>query len=133
MEWSAIDKVKLKSLHPDLIRVLEAWRANTHLRCRILETERSAEQQRINVAKAVSQTTRSRHVRANNRNGFVCAVDIGVMKSATQLSWQWPDYSYLAREVKAAAHRVGVPIEWGGDWRTLKDGPHFQLPRKDYP
>ncbi|END1417763.1 M15 family metallopeptidase, partial [Escherichia coli] len=20
-------------------------------------------------------------------------------------------------------------IEWGGDWRTLKDGPHFQLKR----
>ncbi|EMQ5028706.1 TPA: M15 family metallopeptidase, partial [Escherichia coli] len=18
-------------------------------------------------------------------------------------------------------------IEWGGDWKTLKDGPHFQL------
>ncbi|EEV7031136.1 TPA: M15 family metallopeptidase, partial [Escherichia coli] len=20
-------------------------------------------------------------------------------------------------------------IEWGGDWKTLKDGPHFQLKR----
>ncbi|HDE7361953.1 TPA: M15 family metallopeptidase [Escherichia coli] len=20
-------------------------------------------------------------------------------------------------------------MEWGGDWRTLKDGPHFQLKR----
>ncbi|WP_049613866.1 M15 family metallopeptidase, partial [Yersinia pekkanenii] len=28
---------------------------------------------------------------------------------------------------------VGVPIEWGGDWKTLKDGPHFQLPHKEYP
>ena len=27
----------------------------------------------------------------------------------------------------------GVPIEWGGDWRTFKDGPHFQLPKKEYP
>ncbi|WP_404842381.1 M15 family metallopeptidase [Citrobacter sp. S-77] len=24
---------------------------------------------------------------------------------------------------------MGTPIEWGGDWRTLKDGPHFQLKR----
>ncbi|EPJ1539335.1 M15 family metallopeptidase, partial [Escherichia coli] len=23
----------------------------------------------------------------------------------------------------------GTAIEWGGDWRTLKDGPHFQLKR----
>ena len=28
---------------------------------------------------------------------------------------------------------VGVPIEWGGDWRTFKDGPHFQLPWGKYP
>ncbi|EHD2009902.1 M15 family metallopeptidase, partial [Escherichia coli] len=24
---------------------------------------------------------------------------------------------------------LGTAIEWGGDWRTLKDGPHFQLKR----
>ncbi|EFI2994094.1 M15 family metallopeptidase, partial [Escherichia coli] len=23
----------------------------------------------------------------------------------------------------------GTAIEWGGDWKTLKDGPHFQLKR----
>ncbi|MBB8438449.1 M15 family metallopeptidase, partial [Escherichia coli] len=23
--------------------------------------------------------------------------------------------------------------EWGGDWKTLKDGPHFQLPHGVYP
>ncbi|EFA4190792.1 M15 family metallopeptidase, partial [Escherichia coli O128:H42] len=22
-----------------------------------------------------------------------------------------------------------TPIEWGGEWRSLKDGPHFQLKR----
>ena len=25
------------------------------------------------------------------------------------------------------------PVEWGGDWKTLKDGPHFQLPHGAYP
>ena len=35
--------------------------------------------------------------------------------------------------VKTAAEEEGVPIEWGGDWRTFKDGPHFQLPWADYP
>ncbi|HGC3467746.1 TPA: M15 family metallopeptidase, partial [Escherichia coli] len=24
---------------------------------------------------------------------------------------------------------LGIAIEWGGDWKTLKDGPHFQLKR----
>ncbi|HCB7677349.1 TPA: M15 family metallopeptidase, partial [Escherichia coli] len=26
-----------------------------------------------------------------------------------------------------------IPVEWGGDWKTLKDGPHFQLPHGAYP
>lgn len=35
--------------------------------------------------------------------------------------------------MKAAAKRVGVPVEWGGDWVKTKDGPHWQLPWKLYP
>jgi peptidoglycan L-alanyl-D-glutamate endopeptidase CwlK len=26
-----------------------------------------------------------------------------------------------------------VPIVWGGDWRTFKDMPHFELDRRKYP
>ncbi|HGC5233070.1 TPA: M15 family metallopeptidase, partial [Escherichia coli] len=28
-----------------------------------------------------------------------------------------------------AAAELGIAIEWGGDWASLKDGPHFQLKR----
>ena len=35
--------------------------------------------------------------------------------------------------VKQAAAELGIPIEWGGDWRTFKDGPHWQLPWAKYP
>jgi peptidoglycan L-alanyl-D-glutamate endopeptidase CwlK len=35
--------------------------------------------------------------------------------------------------MKDAAKQEGVNIVWGGDWRTFKDGPHFELTRKDYP
>jgi peptidoglycan L-alanyl-D-glutamate endopeptidase CwlK len=31
----------------------------------------------------------------------------------------------------AADHRVN--IEWGGDWKSFRDGPHFQLPWKTHP
>jgi len=33
----------------------------------------------------------------------------------------------------AAPRRLRVPIEWGGDWRSFKDGPHWQLPWAEYP
>ena len=35
--------------------------------------------------------------------------------------------------MKAAAKKEGVLLEWGGDWKTFKDGPHFQLPWVQYP
>ncbi|MBL4785095.1 MAG: peptidoglycan-binding protein [Cohaesibacteraceae bacterium] len=35
--------------------------------------------------------------------------------------------------MKKAAEELGVAIEWGGDWKTFRDGPHFQLSREMYP
>ncbi|MBF4102603.1 M15 family metallopeptidase [Gallibacterium anatis] len=26
-----------------------------------------------------------------------------------------------------------IEVEWGGDWRSFYDGPHFQLSRQAYP
>jgi peptidoglycan L-alanyl-D-glutamate endopeptidase CwlK len=35
--------------------------------------------------------------------------------------------------MKLAATEFAVPIVWGGDWQTLKDGCHFELDRRVYP
>ena len=35
----------------------------------------------------------------------------------------------IARHIqKIARDKFGIKLQWGGDWRTLKDGPHLQLP-----
>ena len=39
----------------------------------------------------------------------------------------------MADAMKQAAEELDVDLEWGGDWKTFKDGPHFQLSRKSYP
>lgn len=44
-----------------------------------------------------------------------------------------PLYAKLAKAMKQAAKELGVPLEWGSDWKSFKDGPHFQLPWKQYP
>lgn len=36
-------------------------------------------------------------------------------------------YEEIARAMKEAAMIECVPIEWGGDWKTKKDYPHFEL------
>ena len=60
------------------------------------------------------------------------AVDLGVLVDGV-VKWDWPLYDQLARTMKAAAAELHLPIEWGGDWKTFKDGPHFQLPKRTYP
>jgi peptidoglycan L-alanyl-D-glutamate endopeptidase CwlK len=52
---------------------------------------------------------------------------------AGKVRWDWPLYHRLAAAVKQAAAAEGVPIEWGGDWKRFRDGPHWQLPRREYP
>jgi peptidoglycan L-alanyl-D-glutamate endopeptidase CwlK len=73
---------------------------------------------------------KSRHL--PGADGKSRAIDIAPLDGG-QVSWAWPTYFKLAPIIKQAAKEVGVPIEWGGDWRTFKDGPHWQLPWKDYP
>ncbi|EIT3942437.1 M15 family metallopeptidase, partial [Escherichia coli] len=39
----------------------------------------------------------------------------------------------IAAAFRQASQELNIPVEWGGDWKTLKDGPHFQLPHGAYP
>jgi peptidoglycan L-alanyl-D-glutamate endopeptidase CwlK len=35
--------------------------------------------------------------------------------------------------MKDAAEELEVDLEWGGDWKSFPDGPHFQLGWGSYP
>lgn len=42
----------------------------------------------------------------------------------------WNDLSKfkaIATAMKQAAKELGVSMDWGGDWKTFKDYPHFEL------
>ena len=42
----------------------------------------------------------------------------------------WDDvkgHTEFARFVLAKAKSLNIGLEWGGDWKTFKDRPHFQL------
>jgi len=60
------------------------------------------------------------------------AVDLAAVV-AGKVRWDWPLYDRLAGLMFSAATTEDVPLEWGGRWPKLRDGPHFQLPRKEYP
>lgn len=121
---------RLSDAHPDLARVIRRAAALSSIDFTVLEVLRTLERQKELVAKGASTTLRSRHL--PGADGKSRAVDIAPVIGG-QVSWDWPLYGKLAPVIKQAALEEDVPIEWGGDWRTFKDGPHWQLPWKDYP
>ena len=127
---SARSLERLDGAHPDLARVIKRAAAISSVDFTVLEVLRTVARQRQLVAQGASKTMNSRHL--PGKDGKTRAVDIAPMIGG-KVSWDWPLYHRLAPIIKQAAQDEGVPIEWGGDWRTFKDGPHWQLPWKAYP
>lgn len=111
---------KLKGVHPDLVKVVKRAAEVTDTDFIVTEGLRTLERQRTLVAAGASRTMRSRHLTGH-------AIDLAA-KVGGKVRWDWPLYYKLATAMKRAAKELGVKIEWGGDWKSFKDGPHFQLP-----
>ena len=118
-------QMRLKGVHPDLVKVVQQAIQITTVDFTVLEGLRDPFRQKTLVEAGASQTLKSRHLTGH-------AVDLGAWVDG-QVDWSWPLYSKIADAMKTAAKQLNIPIEWGGDWKKFKDGPHFQLPWKDYP
>ena len=117
----------LMGVHADLVRVVRraAELCPDDISFIVTEGLRTVEKQKTLMASGASRTMRSRHLTGH-------AVDIAAVV-AGEVRWDFPLYTRLAAVMKQAAADVKIPIEWGGDWRTFRDGPHYQLPWKVYP
>lgn len=111
----------LAGVHPDLVRVIE--RADEMgARFTVVCGLRTKQQQEELVAQGKSKTMKSRHLTGH-------AVDL----ADEHFTWHEHEMNALSKVVKRAASDVGVPVEWGGDWKGGWDTPHFQLPAGQYP
>lgn len=117
--------LRLEGVHPDLVRVVKKAAAMSDMDFTVLEGLRTVERQKQLMASGATRTMRSRHLTGH-------AVDIAPMVG-NEIRWDWPLYNKLAPIIMNAALACDVPVEWGGSWRTFKDGPHWQLPWKQYP
>jgi peptidoglycan L-alanyl-D-glutamate endopeptidase CwlK len=116
----------LNGVHPDLRRVIDRALQDSPLDFAVIEGLRTRKRQEQLVASGASQTMNSRHLTGH-------AVDLLPIDPTTgNGEFAWPLYDQLGPAVKTAAKKEGVPIVWGGDWTSFKDGPHFELDRRVY-
>ena len=115
----------LQGVHPDLVKVVKRAIQLSSIDFTVTEGLRTKERQAQLLKAGASKTMNSRHITGH-------AVDLAAWVDGG-VRWDRPLYAKLAKAMKAAAAELKVAIIWGGDWRTLKDGPHFELDRKVYP
>lgn len=123
--FSARSLAKLEGVHPDLVRVVHRALELSKVDFSVVEGLRTVERQKELLASGASRTMNSRHITGH-------AVDLAPF-IAGQIRWDWPPFYDIAKAMKASAAELNVPVIWGGDWRTFKDGPHWELDRKVYP
>lgn len=116
---------RLSGVHDDLYAVVRLAIKRTSVDFAVLEGVRCEDKQKKLVASGASNTLNSRHLTGH-------AVDLGAWVDG-DIRWDWPLYPEIADAMKDAAKVLDIPLEWGGDWPSLRDGPHFQLPWEHYP
>jgi len=122
---STRSRSRLVGVHPRLVAVAEEAITLSPVDFLITEGLRTPERQAALVRAGASRTKNSRHLTGH-------AIDVAAFVDG-QVRWDWPLYPRIAAAFRAAAARQGTAIVWGGDWTSLKDGPHFELDRKVFP
>lgn len=142
----------LQGVHPALVRVVKRAITTTKQDFSVHEGLRSLATQKSYVARGVSKTMNSKHLR--QADGFGHAVDL-VPWINGQPRWEWSLIWPIAVAMRGAAIAEGVNVRWGSVWDRLiadlpgdaaglkmavdayctrhpgkdfLDGPHWELP-----
>jgi len=60
-------------------------------------------------------------------HNFAVAIDFGLFDGETYLDAAEPELcARVYRSIWNNAEAEGLPVEWGGNWKRLRDTPHFQ-------
>lgn len=130
--WSKRSLTNMSGIHPDLRRVLDRALQESPIDFVVIEGLRTMERQREMLRIKATTTLNSRHLTGHavdiyayvdiNADGKVTFEEMSNARLMKQ----------IADAIKAAARAENVPIVWGGDWRTFKDFPHFELSWREY-
>lgn len=120
-----LSTVSLKNLaeaHPLLQKVVAQFQKDfPDVQFQINDAQRGRPEQET----AFKKRTSNAHFGQSAHN-FKPAVALDIYVRPVQFA-KWGPYALFAKEFLASAARVGVDLTWGGSWKTIKDGPHFEL------
>lgn len=122
---SARSILNLQGVNPILMNVVHrALMLTTQPIC-VIEGVRNKARQLELYNQGKTQTLNSRHLTGH-------AVDLAPLVDGV-IPWEsWQAFEKLAGTMKQAAKLCQVSLIWGGDW-IMRDGPHFELDRKEWP
>ncbi len=112
----------MKGNHTDLRKVCDLALQLSHVDFIITEGKRTRERQIKLVQQGASKTLDSRHIQGM----AVDVVEVGGDYNKEKMI-------QISMAFKEAAKLLSIPINWGGDWKSFKDTPHFELDKKKYP
>jgi len=115
---------RLSGVHPDLVAVVKLAIELSDIDFQVIEGVRSKARQEQLFKAGASQTLNSRHLTGH-------AVDLAALVNDS-IRWDWPLYFKIADAMKKASGQLKIKIVWGNDWKTFKDGPHFELSKEVY-
>lgn len=110
--------------HPDLRAVARLALKKSPLDFAVTEVLRTLPTQKRMVAEGKSETLNSRHLTGH-------ALDFAPIVDG-KVSWDFKHAQAIAWAFKEASRELGIPITWGGEWRS-RDGVHIQLAWGAYP
>lgn len=86
----------------------------------VTEGLRTKERQAQLVKEGKSKTMNSKHIIGS-------AFDIAMLDENGKVTWDIKYYKAFAEVFLKLAARLGFNCEWGGNWKSFVDGPHFQI------
>lgn len=121
-----LDERSLKNLqgvNEKLVKIVQRAKEISSVDFIVTEGLRTIARQKELVAKGASQTMNSKHIVGR-------AVDVAPIIAGT-VRWDWPPFYKIADAMKQAAKELNIVIVWGGDWKSFRDGPHYELGSKE--
>ena len=129
--WDIVTDRRINTLHP-LVRekakifILKAEK-ELGIKLRVVQALRSWQEQadlynkgRTEESKAKKEKIVTNAKAGDSYHNYGLAIDVVEIKDGKAL-WTNPNWSKIARLGKS------LGFEWGGDWKSFKDKPHFQF------